>query len=98
FRALDGGKPVDSSGEMTNSDVNGSLGGVADLAQKLSTSGQVQACFAKQLFRYAEGRSEGTQDECVLGEMRQALAGPSPLRGAMLAYVMSPGFRTRSVP
>lgn len=98
YRTKDGNQPVDSSGNLSGTDVDGKLTGVADLAQKLGQSAEVQSCMARQIFRYAEGRPETEGDTCVLQQMQAALAGPAPLRHALLTYVLSPTFRQRKMP
>src|SRR5262249_13048062 len=55
WRDVDGGQPVDSSGMLTLTDVDGPLTGVADLAQRLTGSAEVRHCVATQWFRYAFG-------------------------------------------
>src|SRR5260221_12364110 len=66
YRTIDGGKPIDTSGNLTGSDVNGTFTGVAQLGAKLAASPAVEACFGKQWFRYAMGRAERNVDACSL--------------------------------
>lgn len=62
----DNGLPIDASGEIIDSDVDGRFVGVADLAQRLASSEEVKACYAKMWFRFAYGRIEKKEDACSL--------------------------------
>ncbi len=73
FRSDEGGVPVDASGEIFGSDVDGPFNGVVELAAKLADSEDVQACYAKQWFRYGYGRVEDEADACTLAEIREKL-------------------------
>jgi uncharacterized protein DUF1592/uncharacterized protein DUF1588/uncharacterized protein DUF1595/uncharacterized protein DUF1585/uncharacterized protein DUF1587 len=67
YRALDGGKPVDASGELFETrDVNGPFDGVVELGQKLAASAEVEECIARQWFRYALARFEQQADVCSM--------------------------------
>ena len=54
----DQGKPVDATGELIGSDVDGTFNGVPALAKKLAGSKTVSDCVATQWFRFAAGRAE----------------------------------------
>jgi hypothetical protein len=79
-------QPIDSSGELLGTDVDGKLGSVAELAQALAKSDWVKECVARQAFRFYFGEVEpergippvlaGTaslQGTGVLGDLVQAL-------------------------
>jgi hypothetical protein len=79
-------QPIDSSGELLGTDVDGRLGSVADLAQALARSAWVKECVARQAFRFYFGEVEpergippvvaGTaalEGSGVLGDLVQAL-------------------------
>ena len=67
FRTTDGNQPVDTTGQVVQSDdVNGPFNGVAELAGKLASSAQVRQCFARQWFRFAMSRFEQTPDGCSM--------------------------------
>ncbi len=69
YRDEEGGKPVDATGELVGSDVNGPFDGVVALASKLASSEEVGACYAKQWFRYGYGREEMEADACTIAEI-----------------------------
>jgi len=66
YRDEEGGKAIDATGELAHTDVDGPFAGVAELAERLSSSQEVAACYAKQWFRYAYGRGDATEDVCML--------------------------------
>ncbi len=71
YRSSEAGEEIDASGELIDTDVDGPIDGVADLADKLSHSAQVRECVVKQAFRYAFGRAETERDSCALDKLEQ---------------------------
>jgi hypothetical protein len=71
YRSSEAGVPIDASGELIDTDVDGPLAGVPDLASKLSESADVRQCVVKQVFRYAFGRAETERDACALDKLEQ---------------------------
>jgi hypothetical protein len=59
-RATDNGKPVDTSGELLGTDVDGTFHGPEQLATKLGQSPTVRECFARQWFQFASGMPLGS--------------------------------------
>ena len=99
WRDVDGEQPVDATGEITGTDVDGPFDGAVQLASKLAGSGQVAACTATQWFRYAFGRSEVLPaDACALATLSDALAGKGggDFRTMVRATVKLPAFRLRA--
>lgn len=66
FRSTENGLPIDASGELIGTDVDGKFNGLSELVDKLSQSEQVRQCVAKQWFRYAVERPESTDDTCPI--------------------------------
>jgi hypothetical protein len=66
YRTTENNLPVDASGELVGTDVDGKLNGLSELVDKLSKSDQVRQCVAKQWFRYALQREESADDKCPL--------------------------------
>jgi hypothetical protein len=74
WRDTDADQPVDATGSLTGTDVDGDLDGVPSLASKLAGSAQVASCAATQWFRYAFGRSEQTNgDLCAISALASTL-------------------------
>ncbi|HEY7373069.1 MAG TPA: DUF1588 domain-containing protein [Polyangia bacterium] len=76
WRDIDGGQPVDATGMLTDTDVDGALDGVPSLAARLAASDEVARCTATQWFRYAFGRAEQSSgDLCAIDKLAGALKG-----------------------
>jgi hypothetical protein len=96
YRTTDGGKPIDTSGMLTGTDVDGMFSGVAQLGSMLAMSPTVESCVGKQWFRYAMGRAEQDADACSLAAMAKTFhdAG-GDLRTLPMAIVQTPAFLYR---
>lgn len=66
YRVSENGLPVDSSGMLFDTDVDGPFRGPAELSAKLLQSAEVRACVVRQLFRFVEGRDPAPADTCRL--------------------------------
>ncbi len=99
WRDLDGGKAVDSSGEIKNTrDINGPFDGAVELGHKLVASDQAHECMVKQWFAYAQGRSADDGDQASLKAVLAGFkASDSNLRELIVSLVKSDAFRTRLV-
>ena len=96
YQTIDGGKDIDASGELTGTDVNGEFVGAVELAQILSKSEQVQACFVKQWFRYAFSRGEDEDDASSLAFSTDVFATTdSNIRELILSLTATDAFRYR---
>jgi hypothetical protein len=96
YRTLEHDLPVDSSGELTSTDVDGTFVGVAELSAKLAQSSMLQTCLARHFFRFATSRPpEG--DELCLAEAwgKSFTEHGSQLRELILSYVTSRDFALR---
>jgi hypothetical protein len=69
WRDEENAAPIDASGSIIESDVDGNFDGVRQLADKLADSDDVRGCYAKMWFRYAYGRMETTEDACTLDQV-----------------------------
>jgi hypothetical protein len=99
WRDMDGGQPVDATGDLTGTDVDGALDGVPSLATKLVDSAEVANCTATQWFRYAFGRSEQSKgDLCTVGKLAAAFQGTNgngDFKKMVRATVRMAAFRNR---
>jgi hypothetical protein len=66
------GLPVDTSGSIEQLMIS-AFSGPAELAPQLRSHPAVSRCMAKQMFRYAFGRSESEGDHCAVTAMERAL-------------------------
>jgi hypothetical protein len=97
YRERENGKPIDATGQLTDSDVDGSLDGATSLAARMSNSEQVQACYATQWFRYALGRSEREADRCSLQRVHASFTGAAAIADLLVAIATSDAFMQQRV-
>lgn len=72
YRTEDHGLPVDASGALTGTDVDGAYVGAVELSQRLGASRTVRACATRQWTRFALGRSAEQGDTCLEGRLERA--------------------------
>jgi Protein of unknown function (DUF1588)/Protein of unknown function (DUF1592)/Protein of unknown function (DUF1595)/Protein of unknown function (DUF1585)/Protein of unknown function (DUF1587) len=72
-RDTDQGQPVDDSGQLLGTDVDGPFRGALELGQKLSTSAAASQCFARQYFRFGLGHPDAQHETCTVQSMAKAL-------------------------
>ncbi|HEX5659105.1 MAG TPA: DUF1592 domain-containing protein [Polyangiales bacterium] len=99
FRTKDQGKPVDASGALVNTDVDGTYVGGPELANVLANSDQVRDCAVTQWFRYSQGRREQSADACSLQALKKSFAAnDGDLRQLLLDLVTSDSFTNYRAP
>jgi hypothetical protein len=98
WRDLDvNGAPVDASGAIiAGGELDGAFVGVAELGQKLAQSTKVQACVARQYFRFGFGREATEADHCTLDALTKSLSAQGDFRALALALVASDAFQYRT--
>jgi hypothetical protein len=95
-RFVEAGQDVDSSGALTDTDVDGAFNGPAELSLRLADSAQFRRCFTQQLWRFAEGRAAAPGDERDVDELAEAFArADRRIDDLMLALVSRPNFVLR---
>jgi hypothetical protein len=97
YRTLEGTLPIDSTGTLLSTDVDGAFQGAGDLTRRLSTSRQVRDCMATQWLRYAVRRAESAADACSQQRVQAAFSEDGDLRKLILAIVQSDAFRFKSL-
>jgi hypothetical protein len=97
FRTSDGGRAVDASGELVDTeDADGPFRGARELADRLAGSRDVRDCAATQWYRFAFGRLEGPGDECSLRGLRAAFdAAGGDVRELLVALTTTEAFLHR---
>jgi hypothetical protein len=73
WRDQDGMVPIDAMGNLSVSDVAGPFDGAVELATRLAGSHDVEACLARQWFRFGFGRFEIAGDEPMIDEVATRL-------------------------
>ncbi|WP_438018509.1 DUF1592 domain-containing protein [Sorangium sp. So ce315] len=96
WRDTENGIPVDASGELTQTDIDGPFDGAVELAHRLAESEQVRACVVKQWFRFGYGRAEQSEDACSLSQATQAFeASGHNIKALLVALTQTDAFRYR---
>lgn len=103
LRTMDNGKPIDSSVTIkVGSDLDGTYADGAALASALARSVSVKTCLARQIFRSAAGRSDGTvqgaEDDFVDTWKQLPAAQQDRLSEVLVAWIKSPRFVQRRTP
>jgi len=103
FDAFDGAghfvpEGADVAGEVSTHDsVSGTFEGVRELGERLASSDEVRACFAKQWVRYALGRTESSGERCSANAFASVLTEQSQtLSDLFVTFASSPAFLQRA--
>jgi hypothetical protein len=93
YRTTDDGLPVDASGSINGTDVDGPFTGGVELSKKLAGSKTVAACVTSNWYAYAVGRDLATADSCRLAKLNLSLSDAGgDIRELLVAIVTSPEF------
>lgn len=101
YRTTENGAPIDSSGDMNDverlaSGTHAPFSSLPELASILRASKAAPACFATQVYRFASGRLETTDDVCALRSIDETFeAKGRDVRELLVAIVRSPSFTHR---
>jgi hypothetical protein len=96
YRTTENGLPVDSSGALVSTDIDGPFAGVAELSQKVAASSRFQTCFVWQFFRFAESRVPETSEQCLVDDFTAAFAkSGGHFRDLLIDYVTRAEFGVR---
>lgn len=74
FRSTEHDLPVDSSGELLGTDVDGQFNGVAELSRKLAQSRMIQDCFVQHFYRFASSRPLVADERCLAADTAEQFA------------------------
>ncbi len=93
YRTTDNGLPVDSSGELMGTDIDGPLKDAVDLSKRLAGSAQMHACYTTQWWRFALGRSEVNSERAEIASLAEAFQqGGGDMRALLSALIRSEAF------
>ena len=99
FRTQEAGKPVDTRGEISLSDVDGldgEVGDVREMMERLADSPRVRQSFLRHMFRFWMGRNEMLSDSQTLIEMDHAyVESDGSFRETLVALLTSDSFLYR---
>ena len=93
YQAQEAGAPVDNSGTLTGTDVDGDFHGAVELAGKLAASPEVKGCVAQKWFNYGFGRTAGADDACSLQAAADAFGKTQNVRDLLIELVATEAFR-----
>lgn len=96
YRTTENGSPVDTSGVLQGTDVDGPFVGVSALSAKLMTSRQVLGCFIKHVYRFAMGQEETGDSSRMLGAIGDGFSADSRMTDVFSTLVADPGFVLRT--
>jgi Protein of unknown function (DUF1588)/Protein of unknown function (DUF1592)/Protein of unknown function (DUF1595)/Protein of unknown function (DUF1587)/Protein of unknown function (DUF1585) len=96
-RTTDNGKPVDTSGALTGTDVDGAFHGPEELASKLGQSAAARECFVRQWFQFASGMPVGTDSAraALKKEAEPFVKGSQSIAELTISLLRSDLFSTR---
>ena len=99
YRTTENGKPIDPSGTLLGAgDATGPFVDAAGLAARLASSSTVAACFERQLFRFASGRSDPAEERTFLEGVRELpSARDAKIAELMIDYAQSDSFVIRRI-
>jgi hypothetical protein len=99
WRDTENGVPIDVSGTLTGTDVDGPFVGPVELAQKLAASQGVANCVVRQFFRFGFGRYDTAEDapttDSLTGQFR---TGKENMLDLAVSMTQVPAFLQLPVP
>lgn len=95
FRDTEKGQPIDASGVLKGTDVDGPFANAIELSSRLARSGQMRACVSRQWLRFALGRDEDDDlDDRSLAQLRCAVKSEqAAFRDVVTAFTRTDAFR-----
>jgi hypothetical protein len=94
WRDMEQGQPIDASGNLTETDVEGPFNGVVEMTAKLGQSHVVSECFVRQWFRFTFGRGESDADDARIATIASGFDGSNgQVRALLVALTQTPDFR-----
>jgi Protein of unknown function (DUF1588)/Protein of unknown function (DUF1592)/Protein of unknown function (DUF1595)/Protein of unknown function (DUF1587)/Protein of unknown function (DUF1585) len=99
FRTTENGKPIDASGALAGTDVDGPLDGPVTLGKRLGASQAARECFAKNWLEFATAYAMGDEAFAkVKADAAQFVAGQIGITELLTAFVRSDAFVVRARP
>jgi hypothetical protein len=96
WRDTDHGLTIDTTGTLTDTDVDGDFTNQGDLMSKLASSEVARECVVTQWFRYAYGRDETDADKCSTTQLRTLFSqSGGDVRKLLVGLAGTPAFTYR---
>ncbi len=96
FRDSEKGKPINTAGELVETDVDGPFDNSVELSQRFASSERIRKCVATQWFRFAMGRGETDEQEHSLEQLACGFSQDSPIKSMLASFAETDAFRYRS--
>ena len=94
FRTIENGKPLDVSGTVTGTDVDGPFNGAIELVQRLQGSAQLKSCVSQLWLEFALQRVPAKEDACSLEQTQNGFSASGyNLRDLISSVMKSDAFR-----
>jgi len=94
FRTTENGKPLDVSGSVAGTDIDGPFNGALELVQRLHGSAQMKSCVSKLWLEFALQRVPVQEDACSLEQAQNGFAASGyNLRDLIASVIKSDAFR-----
>ena len=94
YRTTENGKPLDVSGAVSGTDVDGPFNGALELAQRLQGSAQMKSCVSQLWLEFALQRVPVMEDACSLEQAQNGFAASGyDLRDLISSVIKSDAFR-----
>jgi hypothetical protein len=94
FRTMENGKPLDVSGSIAGTDIDGPFNGALELVQRLHGSAQVKSCVSNLWLEFALQRVPAQEDACSLEQAQNGFAASGyNLRDLISSVIKSDAFR-----
>ena len=87
------GLPLDASGLLQGTDVDGALTDATDLSTRIASSPRARACFADRWFVRAMGRAPAPLDTCSVEAIAERFQESGSMRELLIAIVESDSFQ-----
>ena len=98
WQNADQGEPIDATGELVMSDIDGSFDGAVELAHRLAESAQVAECTVHQMLVFGLGRELEDADACSAHRVSERFVeSGGDLRELVRSLALSDSFRKRRV-
>ena len=97
YRTTENGLPVDSSGQLAGSDVDGTFNGVAQLSAMLAQSSDVATCMVNHFFAFGQAREPVATDQCAVSALSDGFVqGGERINSLVTTYATNRNFIYRS--
>jgi hypothetical protein len=98
YRTTEATLPIDATGTITGTDVDGPFDGAVALSQALAQSEVVHHCATTELVRFALGRAPSAVEQASVGTLARSFQDSGgDLRALLLDVVSTPSFRMQLV-